>query len=115
MSFWSNVKDAITDIATLEVLTFTGEISASIKAQDGQNGQVKGDILDWESLLTTAKAEGDVQLVAATKVSFDQDTRQFVATGAPQVLVDAHHSAVANATKVRQGMIDLLVEKVKVS
>lgn len=114
MSFWSNVKDAIKDIATLEVLTFTGEISASINQEaDGANSS--GDILNWDDMLSQAKASGNVQLVAATKISFDQDTRQFVATGAPQVLVDAHQAAVENATEVRKSMVDLLVEKVKVS
>ena len=57
----------IADLSQLQVQTYTGNITAHIA--DGDGG---GSIINWQERLTTSATEnGDVSLVAATKVNFD--------------------------------------------
>ena len=107
MSFWTNIKESIKDISSLEVLTFTGKVSAVIKEGEG------GSLINWEELIELAKADGTVNLVGATKIEFDKDVRQFIATGVAQNLIDLHQATVESSQEARQGMINMVVEGVK--
>ena len=96
----------IADLSQLQVQTYTGNITAHIT--DGGGG---GSIINWQDLLTTSASEdGDVSLVAATKVNFDGDTELFIASNAPSNLVSAHNDAVTAAQQLRQGLVEAFAD-----
>lgn len=103
MSIMDKLKDAIKDMASLEVLTFTGNVSATI---------TDGNAIDWENMIEKAKTGGEVQLVAATKIEFDRDTKLFIASGVEAEILAAHEQAVANATTVRQSFLKMVTDKI---
>lgn len=104
MAIWSEIKDAVKDVSSLEVITFSGKVTGVIK--DGEN------MINWDNMISLAKAEGEVQLIAATKIEFDRDTKIFIASGAPANLVETHNEAVENAMMVRQNITNLIAEKI---
>ena len=105
MSFWDNVKDTVADITSLEVITFTGKVSAVVKDSEG------GSLINWEALIDLAKEGGEVQLVGATKVELDKDVRQFLDSTAPQKLIDLHLETVHSSMEARQAFISLISDK----
>ena len=105
MTIWDQIKKTVADVGSLEVLTFTGDVKGVISND--------GNMIDWTGMIQKAKAEGEVRLVAATKVEFDRDTRIFIATAADPNMVDAHNKAVESAMTVRQSITGLIIGKVK--
>ncbi len=95
------LKKGAMDLAELEVLTFTGTITAIIKDEG---------TMDWGDLLKKAKAGGEITLVAATQIKVDGDTTLFVATDAPEKLKQAHLDATAAAQQYRQGLVQAFAD-----
>jgi hypothetical protein len=107
MSKWSEildtVADAIEDLSSLEVVTLTGDVKSNID----DSGNIK-----WDELIKTAKnAGGAVEMVAATHISIDSDTVQFVTNSAPtnmEQLMQLHDAAIETAQNNRQAVIELV-------
>ncbi|HDZ26270.1 hypothetical protein LCGC14_0910960 [marine sediment metagenome] len=98
----NSVKNGIEDLATLEVLTLTGDVTTSI---------IAGDKVAWAELLEKVQAgSGEIRLVAATKMMIDSDVIQFVAgTASDQPnLLRLHDAAVQTAQENRRAVIDFV-------
>lgn len=106
----SNLKDAVGDLSSLSVETYTGTIDADIVAGDGEG------IIDWTKLVTKAKAGagGNVHLKLASKFNFDGDATLFIAEGEmPADVREAHDSAVLAGQNVRADLMELLSDSIK--
>lgn len=105
-----SVGDAVGDLSSLTVETYTGSITADIKGADG-----KGTI-DFDKLITVAKddANGTVNLKLASKYLVDGDAVLFVADGEiPDDLRSAHDNAVTAGQQVRSDIMDLFSDTLK--
>lgn len=100
MSALVKLQEGIIDLAEVEVLTFTGDLKAVV-AKD----QKEGDLINWSEVIASAKAEGTVKLVAATKIKIDGDSWFYVAQDAPEELKEAHIEATAAAQEYRIGVM----------
>ncbi|MFM2483350.1 hypothetical protein [Celerinatantimonas sp. YJH-8] len=97
------LKTAVGDLASLEVMTYTGSISAVVK--DGK--------FQWDKLLPDGDTTADIHLLLATKIDIDGDATHFVASGEiPQFMLDTHAEAVRNGSEYRTQIINFLVGKV---
>ena len=103
----NGINNAITDFTTLEVTTITGEINriANDKGQFDSEGLVK----------TINNPNGDInqnlQIVAHTRIDFDNDTILFVKSDlndAEKELFKLHNESIENAKKSRQEMIKFM-------
>ena len=98
-----DVKKGIKDLATLEVVTLTGDIKSLISE--------KGEI-PWDTLIKKSKAaQGSIQLVAATHTKIDSDTVQFVTSSTLEnmdYLIRIHEAAVQSARENRQAVIEFV-------
>ena len=107
---FDSLANAVGDLCSLSVETYTGRVSAAIK---GVNGK---DVIDWDNLITEAKkdAEGTVHLMLASKFNIDGDATLFVAEGEiPADLRLAHNSAVESGQTIRADLMDLLGDSIK--
>lgn len=92
-------KDAIADLSSLEVQTYTGEITVAID-----------DIgtTDFETILSNAKATGNISLSQVTKLNIDGDGINLVSDAPPPPHVaDAHKAALAAGENVRASILEL--------
>jgi len=114
----SALEEAAKDVLALQVLTFTGEVTAFIGAKtkkDANNQeQTVGLDVKWEEFFKQAAgiSEGRLTLVAATQVEVDGDTILFVAEGAPEPLRQAHIEATQAAQQYRQELVTGLAQLV---
>jgi hypothetical protein len=103
------LANATTDLTSLEVFTFTGDVNAVIS--DNSN------TLDWDQLLTKSRAtNGNLKLVAATRVKFDGDTRNFQTSEKLErleELLKIHEQSVSNSVAARQALIQFFMEGLK--
>jgi hypothetical protein len=100
----AKLEKGVLDLAELEVLTFTGELTAVVNDQDAIN---------WEELLKKAKTEGEVALVAATLIKIDGDTLLFFASEASahyEALKQSHLEATRAAQQYRQGLVEAFAD-----
>lgn len=107
---FSGLKAAVKDLATVEVLTFTGDITTTV----GPDGTI-----NWSDL-KQIKAPVDGQppalsLAAATYISADYDTVNFRRDGLDGDMGTLHEQAVETAVDARQAFLQMLVEFVKPS
>lgn len=104
----SRLADSIKDASSLEVLTFTGELSAALKADK------KG--IDWDSLIgkaTAGDSAGRVSLVAGTWINADGDRREFRAEGASAELQQLHGEAVKSSLEARAAIVGTVLGLVR--
>lgn len=95
------LKNVVVDLTTLEVVTLTGDISATLNTTGGS-------VIDWKKVMDNATAAGGktVTLVAATKIDFDGDSTLYVTSQpVPAGLLDAHKAAVESGQKVRAELV----------
>ncbi|MFT3828662.1 MAG: hypothetical protein QM691_03050 [Opitutaceae bacterium] len=99
-----SIKNTVTDVSSLEVMTFRGTIT----------GNVNGEY-EWKDLLTQLKADkGKLTLALATVVDLDSDTRTFIADEAPpQWIIDVHTAAVASGLEARRAILELVTNSVR--
>lgn len=92
------LKDAVGDLASLEVQTYTGSITVNA---DGKLG-------DFEDFLKKGTTSGKLKLAAATKMNFDGDTINLVPDGAfPAHVQKVHDAAVKAGIETRHGLLTL--------
>ena len=110
-SAFASLKRGVADISSVEVHTFSGDLSTLI-----QEGSDTGSVLDWESLLTQAKVqnEGSLTLMASSKFELDGDARLLVNPAISTELREAHDAAVSAGLEVRQSMIDAFYDLIDV-
>ena len=61
------LKNVVVDLTSLEVVTLTGDLSASLST-------APGSVIDWTAVLEKSKdPAGKITLVAATKINLDGD------------------------------------------
>jgi len=96
------IKDAVVDLATLEVATYTGDLSATAT-----------DAAKWTSFTTAIKGDdltvgGTFQLRLYTYISADGDARLYRSSDEPSAaLVAAHESAVKAGIETRASIVAL--------
>ncbi|MBI5770554.1 MAG: hypothetical protein HZA93_22445 [Verrucomicrobia bacterium] len=95
------LKTTAVDLTSLEVITLTGDLSASVSGDADK-------IVDWTKIVADAKtAGGKVTLVATTKIALDGDAVQYVTSQpVPPGLIDAHKAAVESGQKVRGELVN---------
>ena len=96
---FKKLGEGIADVSELHVQTFTGSLTAVVDTD-------QGSLIAWDTVLDAARNQGEVTLVAATKVNFDGDTILFVATDASPTMLAVHQEAVLAAQEVRQGLVE---------
>jgi hypothetical protein len=100
---FENLKNAIGDLSSLDVISYSGTLSAAIQADD------QGNIIDWDKLVTEAKKEeGKVSLKLASHFKFDGDATLFSSSGdIPVSLRSAHNEAVKAGQQIRKDLFEL--------
>lgn len=105
----ASINEAIGDLASLSVETYTGELEVIVDADK--------NTLKWDSMLATARSsddnvKGKLKLVLATHVKIDGDSINFIAeTGVTEALIETHSSAVKNGSEFRSKVIGLALGK----
>lgn len=118
MGVFTKIKEAVKDMSSLEVQTFTGTIKGFVKAPTSTSASKadKVSVIDWKKLLGTANAGGsEIELAAVTLIKFDGDTQLFLSnspTVAPNV-IESHQRAVESAQQVRSAVVDLFKDLIK--
>jgi len=99
---FEKLGDAIDDLSSLEVLTFTGDMQVSIQ------GDGAGNLIDWDKLVAEAKPDGTVKLVLASKFEADGDAKLFKTLGDVDPSIRAaHDEAVRAGQQVRKDLMEL--------
>ena len=97
------LKDAACDLTSLEVQVYTGDLDVAVTDQIGSTS--------FEDILKSVKTDGDLKLVAVTKISFDGDGFVLIPPGAmPDHVREAHDAALKAGQEVRAGLISLFSE-----
>ena len=103
------LEDQVEDLSSLEVFTYTGDISAAL------NKDKTG--IDWDQLFTKTQAnEGTLRLVAATRVQFDGDTQNFRTSANVERLAEllqVHEQSVNNSRLARQSLVQFFADGLK--
>lgn len=105
----NSLSEAVGDLASLSVETYTGELEV-IVSEDNKS-------LKWDSMLATARSEdqsvkGKLKLALATHVKIDGDSINFIAEeGVTSALIETHASAVKNGSEFRSKVIGLALGK----
>jgi len=100
-----SIKKGISDLAELNVTTFTGDIS--VEASGVKN-------LDMDGIFSKAGADLKVDVVGITDMKLDGDINQFITSkDVPTGTITAHTKAVETGQRTRQAMFDLFADKTK--
>ncbi len=95
----TELSNAVNDLATLEVSTYTGSLEQAVDPKTGD--------LDWKAF----KPQGKLTLVASTRVSADYDTVNFRASDTDSERLDEllqlHKTAVESAQNGRLAIINM--------
>ena len=98
-----SLKDAVCDLTSLEVQTYTGDLNVAVDSDR--------PLTDFEEILKQVKASGTLKLAYVTKISFDGDGIVLVPeTAAADHIQQAHSAAIKAGQEVRQGLITLFSE-----
>ena len=98
----AKLNDAVKDLTSLHVQTFTGELTAKI---DGAT-----EFESIHALIDTAKTKGEIKLVAETLAQFDGDSYNFIKEDleeVPPVALEVHKNAVKAGIETRLGLLEL--------
>lgn len=94
--------DAIKDLSSLEVQTYTGKLTIELDADN----KVKTKKID--ELLNAAQVGGTLNLVLVTKHNIDGDGINIVPPTAPEEhVIAAHKAALESGELIRSGMFTL--------
>lgn len=102
---WEKFKDAVEDIATVDVTTFQGNVTVEIPPGEKFNPsdffeKLQGKIADGSTLT----------LVAHTHVDFDLDAVFITQPDANAKLLEAHNNAVKAAVDARMSVVRMAKE-----
>lgn len=107
------LEDAVVDFSSLEVFTYTGEVSSVLK--DTADG--KGKEIAWDELFDKSMANaGTLKLVAATRVQLDGDTQNFQTSEKLERLnemLQVHEQSVNNSRLARQSLVQFFTDNLK--
>jgi hypothetical protein len=93
------LNEAVSDLSSLHVMTFTGDISA-LDTSKGYAG--------IEAQLKKAEVKTRITLVAESLYKFDGDSYNFLAeSDVPDAALVLHDSAVASGLQTRQGLMEM--------
>lgn len=95
-----SLKNAVGDLASLEVITFTGVMAVTATEAKTLNLDEAFDKID--------EAGTTVTIVANTKINLDGDVRQFIADGIDEALLKAHQDAVNAGQDTRNAIFNLI-------
>ncbi len=98
----SRLNDAIKDLTSLHVQTFTGTLDLEISAERNFD--------TLKAQLNKAKTDGNVRLVAESLIKFDGDSYSFVtkeADDVPNNAFEVHQNAVKSGLETRQALLAL--------
>ena len=99
----STLKDAVVDLTSLEVQTYTGDLDVVIEELT--------DTTNFEEILKKVKAQGKLKLRYVTKINFDGDGLVLVPeTAPPDHIREAHNAAVKAGHDTRMGLLTLFSE-----
>lgn len=116
----TRISDFLNDTITLDVMTLTGEIklTADELKPNPNNAQVQE--FQWDDIfskvasqMTQLTADSAIQIAAYTHAEWDQDSVNFVATGADPKLVEAHGEMVSAAHEARMNGLKSIADAVK--
>lgn len=98
------LDDAIEDLTSLHVQTFTGSLNITIEGNEGYK--------DLKTAVEAQKndANGGLVLVSETLAQFDGDSYNFVKqdlNSVPQVALEVHKNAVKAGIETRLGLLGL--------
>ena len=105
---FDGLAKGIGDLSTLDVVSYTGNLTATIQGTEG-------DIIDWKKLVKEAKkTNGSATLVLASHFNFDGDATLFSTTGQiPTDIRAAHNEAVELGKQIRGELFDLFSDTLK--
>lgn len=109
------LKNAVGDLASLEVQTITGSIKAVTAKESDAASKPKsgGSIIDWTKAVKNARASANVELVMATKINFDGDATLFIREEEiPGFIREAHDQAVLAGLEVRSDLMNLVKDTI---
>lgn len=92
---FNNISEALTDLTSLDVITYKGTIK--LEATDAK--------VDFDALLTKARAQADFKLLACTQAKLDGDMTVFYDKDATAADITAHNQLVDTATEKRAAVI----------
>lgn len=94
---------AVEDLSSLEVVSFSGTLTAEITSGSG------GNVINWDKLVKAAKPNGKVKLMMASKFECDGDARLFTTSdGVSGDIRTAHDQAVQAGRQIRKDILDLV-------
>jgi hypothetical protein len=100
--------NAFQDLSSLEVVSFSGTLTAKITTGTG------GNIINWDELVKAAKPGGAVKLMMASKFECDGDAKLFTTSEAvSQDIRTAHDQAVQAGQQIRKDILDLVGGSIK--
>lgn len=100
--------NAVQDLSSLEVVSFSGTLTAEITTGAG------GNVINWDKLVKTAKPDGKVKLMIASKFECDGDAKLFTTSEAvSQDIRTAHDQAVQAGRQIRKDILDLVGDSIK--
>ena len=98
-----SLKDAVCDLTSLEVQTYVGNLDVAVQDQAGTT--------DFEKILEKVKADGNLKLVAVTKINFDGDGLVLVPEApTPEHVLKAHAAALKAGQQVREALLTLFAD-----
>lgn len=114
------ISDFLNDTITLDVMTLTGkiELTQADLGNSAENDSVKE--FNWDTIfsnvaeqMTEITPDSAIQIAAYTHAEWDQDSVNFVATGADPKLVEAHGEMVSAAHEARMNGLKSIADAVK--
>lgn len=106
----TKLNEAIKDLTSLHVQTFTGEVTFTID-ENVPEGSTKFDNI--KTAVDAAKTAGDIILVAESLYQFDGDSYNFLNNkegGIPAAALELHRTSVENGIKTRQGLMQIITD-----
>lgn len=100
----SDLNDAIKDVTSLHVQTFSGDLNLTIDNDKGYKA-LKEEIESEKN-----KKDGTIVLVAETLAQFDGDSYNFVKKDLddiPEIALEVHKNAVKAGIETRIGLLEL--------
>lgn len=101
-----SLNEAVKDLTSLHVQTYTGELNVDIENEDGD----KKGFSDIRSEIQQNKQNGTITLVAESLAQFDGDSYNFVKkdlSDVPSTALDVHKNAVKAGIETRMGLLNL--------
>ena len=110
----AKLESFVDDIATLEVVTLSGELTVKDLKLGNASGIKFQNVFD--KIKGTATQSSNVSVVAATRIELDKDVQQFVKgsmTAEEQGLFNMHMNSIQYALTARKAAFEMLLSIVK--